>query len=311
MKNLNSKNKQYIKVWDFQNKKLEISPTGKEISFNSAQKNFIEKNWKDKRKKGWADSWIATIKKINFSNKRIKISSNAIKFSQVNGWLQSIENNLRKFPEVVPSISIGIFPVTSDGFLIFARRNLKELHAPGVWNIPGGYMNSLLVAGKENCSDTKYKKDKKVFDIKIQAELRVHKQEFYGLSKKEIKFSKPFALALGTYHSHEYEIALIGRLKKTKSEMKKHIRRWEFVKGLREHIEVKFVEIKDLEKLLEKQIKLYKKDQIKCKSKKEIFILDDNIGELLGGGYEKISGKKLDKNIVEKLKEKLKIEVVE
>ena len=308
---IDSKNKPNIKVWDFQNKNLEISPTGKEILFNSEQKNFIEKSWKDKKKKGWADSWIATIRKINFSKKKIKIISDAIKFSQVNGWLQSIENNLRKFPEVVPSISIGIFPVTSDGFLIFARRNLKELHAPGVWNIPGGYMNSLLVAGKENCSDSKYKKDKKVFSIKTQAELRAHKQEFYGLSKKEIKFSKPFALALGTYQSHEYEIALVGKLKKTKSEMKKHIRQWEFVKGLREHIEVKFVGIKDLEKLLENQIEIYKKNPIKYKSKKNIFILDDNIGELLGGGYEKISGKKLDKNIVEKLKEKLKIEVVE
>jgi len=239
----NVMHKKYIQVWNFQNKKLKINPTGKEIKFNSEQEKFIKNNWESKKENGWSDSWIATIKKIKFLKKKINITAGAIKFSQINGWLQDIKTNKKRFSKIVPSISIGIFPITSDGFLILTRRNVKELHAPGVWNIPGGYMNSLLVVGKEKCSDLKFRKDKRIFDIKTQAKLRAHKQEFYGLSEKEIKFSDPFALVLGTYHSYEYEIAIVGKLKKTKQEIKKHINKWEIVKGLKEHVEIKFIPV--------------------------------------------------------------------
>lgn len=291
-----------IDIYPFNGRKLNIIPTGDCFKPTEKQARYIAEKWKSKN--GWASSWIATARSISFSDTGVTINAGVTRFHETNGWLADIEQNGNLFPKYIPSISIGMFPVTLDDYLLVPRRNFTEVHAPGVWNVPGGYMNSMLVMGREGCDAEHFKKDPRVFDINFQRHARAHRQEFFGLTEDEIQFFPPHALVLGTYHSTEFEIGLIAKLKKTKEEMKEHIRKWEIAKGLPEHIHTEFVPLKDVPKLLENQPDTYKQNPLNHQpwDPTEIILLEDNVGELIGGGHKDMTGKNLPDGLLEKLR---------
>ena len=101
-------------------------------------------------------------------------------------------------------------------------------------------------------------------------------------------------------HSQEPEIAYVARLHKTAAQMGRHIRDFEVAKGTTEHSRADFVPIAELETLLVNQGDLLSANPRKYETDDptKLLLLDDNIGELIGGGYEALTGRQLGKGVV-------------
>ncbi len=304
---------------------VDITPTGEVLEMNPELSKFSEECWKPKKEKGYKSSWIPLVKKINTNaggdpckeGLAIRIDAGVMTYAQTNGCLQAIKQGKSFAPEAINNLSIGIIPITKDRYAMVSRRALDIDHAPGVWNFNGGYMTSLLIDSK-NCDDPKFITDPSLFDIYKQINSRIHKQEFQGLKEivgkdeeGDFKLEKfPDSLAFGFYHSLEMEIGWIADFKKTKKEMMEHIREYEIAGGKKEHSEVQFIPIEELETLVLNQPKLLNEDPVKYNSDdpRKLILLDDNIGELVGGSLSKIlkradlageTGKELSKKLNE------------
>ena len=120
----------------------------------------------------------------------------------------------------------------------------------------------------------------------------------------------PNSLAFGFYHSLEMELGWVVRFNKTKKEMQEHIREYE-VQGQKEHTEIAFLAIDDLDELLLNQGNLLNENPKTYNSKnpRKIILLDDNIGELIGGSYSQIfrqnyNSIKMEEKFIQPLKQK-------
>lgn len=297
---------------------IRIVSTGKTLETNSELTAYIEETWKPKSEKGWKSSWIHIVTKINESRMinspsdklRFNIEAGAMTYAQTHGCLEAIKQGKPFAPKAINNLSIGIIPITKDGYVILSRRNPKLDHAGGVWNFNGGYMTSLLI-DKANCDNLDFINDLRLFDINEQLKRRIHRQEFYGLNEDDLDIGiGPNSLAFGFYHSLEMELGWVVIFNKTKNEMQEHIRYYEF-QGQKEHTETTYLTIEDLEELLLNQGDLLNENPRTYNSKdpKKLILLDDNIGELIGGSYSQIKKEfyesyKMDRKFVEPLKRK-------
>src|SRR3989338_891321 len=286
-----------IVVYSFGNKnEVRVIPTGQTLTTNPELTAFIEEAWKPKAEKGRKNSWIPVVTKIHepfvvdiTGKSRFDIEAGAMTYAQTHGILQAIKKEKSFAPKAIHNLSIGVIPVTNDGYLLISRRNPKIEHAGGVWNFNGGYMASLLI-DRENCSDESFKDDKRLFNIRDQLERRIHRQEFYGLAEDELKITgSPNALAFGFYHSLEMELGWVVRFKKSREELQEHIREYE-IQGQKEHTETVYLAIEDLDELLLNQGELLNENPrtYTTQDPKKVILLDDNIGELMGGAYFEI-----------------------
>ncbi len=299
--------------------RVDVIPTGQLLTTNPELTAYIEEAWKPKAEKGWKSSWIPVVTRINeplglgpYSHGvRLEIDAGAITYAQTYGCLEAIKHNKHFAPKSVNNLSIGVIPVTNDDHLLISRRNPSLDHAGGVWNFNGGYMTSLLI-DKEHCDNPNFINDQRLFDINDQLKRRIHKQEFYGLTDNDIDITRsPNALAFGFYHSLEMELGWVVRFNKIKNEMQEHIRDYEISKGQKEHTEVVYLAIDDLDELLLNQGELLNENPrtYTTQDPRKIILLDDNIGELIGGSYfeirrESYNSNEMKERFVEPLRKK-------
>lgn len=242
-----------IDVYPFNGRTVSVVPTGRKLRLTGDLETFVEENWKGKEK--WDNAWIPLISEIKVDDDRVfdpyrgglgdvKISAGAISFKQTHGILQTINGNEKFAPSGIPNLSLGIIPVTTDGYTMISRRSSNQPHAPGVWNFNGGYMSSRFI-DRPNCSDQKFATDRRVFSIIEQLSIRAENQDYQGVNSHEMEFSEPSALAYGFLHSNEMELGIATRIAKTKSEMEKALRDFEDQNG-KEHSEVQYLRLEDL-----------------------------------------------------------------
>ena len=295
-----------LEIYPFQGRKLVINSTEEEPEINPELSQFIEEQWNP----SYSSAWMPHLRKLKFTPEKVFLEAGVMSYKQTAGMLKAIEQEKPFAPKLggVNNLSLSIIPITSDNHAVLTRRSLNVSHAPGVWNFPGGYMASHFISGGfKGCDDPKYKYDWRLFDPQWQLRRRAHNQEFHGLEEDDISFEeKPVALAWGFLHSQEPEIAYVARLKKTAEQMKGHIRSFEVEKGKSEHSRVDFVPITQLETLLANQGDLLSADPrtYETDDPTKIILLDDNIGELIGGGYSRLTGKAVPIGVADYLNNK-------
>lgn len=301
-----------IEVFSFYGEEVSVVPNGEVLRLSGELDRYVEEKWAPKREKKWKSSWIPLVSEINYHLGKFTIKAGAMTYAQTHGMLEAIKEGKSFTPKIsdipcIHNLSIGILPKivdpeTGETSLLVSQRDKGLNHAPGVWNCRGGYMTSLLF-DKANCDKPEYAQDKRLFDIHEQVRLRIEKQEFKDLGDKVELAPYPVALAFGFYHSLEMELGLVGTFRMSKEEMLEKARQHEVVKGQKEHSREMFVPANDLEKLLVNQGDLLKEDprNYETDDPTNIILLDCNIGELVGGGFEAITGSKLDSSVVKHL----------
>lgn len=304
--------KRLIDIYPFESREVKVIGDGENLRVAPEILEYIKEKWALKATKGWKSSWIPIISKICYytdfdgtNNKNlVDISAGIMTYAQTYALLQAMKEGKDFAPEVLNNLSIGVIPVTSDGYVVISRRSNDLDHAPGIWNFEGGYMTSLLI-DREYCDEEKYAFDPRLFDLNFQINARIHKQGFKWLREEDIKLAqRPSALVLGYTHSQEMEIGWVARLKKTKDEMQQHIGEHQITGGGREHNLTDFIAVEDLPKLIENQPEIWNYDPISFSSNSPLEkpFLDCNIGELIGGAYEEITGERFPEKVVRKLR---------
>lgn len=291
-----------IDIYTFEGKTVEIKPTGKRLTLNKKLRAWVDKQWAGKG--GWDNAWIPSLESIESCGTNVVIRSGVVSFSQTYGILQALENGLEFAPTSggLNNLSIGVFPITSDGFLAIARRS-GNVRASGIWNVPGGYMSSRFIAKDEGRepSELDYAFDARVFSVPYQLDVRVKRQEFFGLTADDFVLdSTPRTMAFGFKHSLEPELGVVARFKLTRKEFGQHA----VLGGKHEHSDITYVALEDIETLIKNQGDLIDADPRKYNTSdpRRIILLEDNIGELLGGVYEQITQRGLGDSTVEDLR---------
>ncbi len=317
METLNYMETKIIDVYPFDKKHdVKVFHSGiTRTDINSKLSKYIEEKWA--LKKGWKNSWIPLVTMIEYlpDNRGIKITAQAFTYAQTHGCLEAIKNKEVFAPKVdgVPAInnlSIGLIPrivdpATGEVFILISQRDKGLSHAPGVWNFRGGYMTSLLF-DRDNCDKPEYARDNRLYNIRTQADLRIRKQEFEDTGR-DVEFApNPSSLAFGFYHSLEMELGWVATFRKSREWILEHASEHEVVKGQKEHSKELFIPAKDLERLLLNQGDLLNVDPINYEpdDPTKIILLDCNVGELVGGAFEEITGRKLDPSVVKHLRKK-------
>ena len=285
-----------INIYPFDGKRVSVVPTEAKLELKGDLEEFVQENWKGKEK--WDNAWIPFATSMKTDAHNVIIKAGAMSFKQVNGILRTIEEDKSYAPVGIPNLSLGIIPVTTDGYTIISRRSPKQPHAPGVWNFNGGYMSSRFI-DRANCNNPKFASDLRVFSIKDQLSIRAQNQDYQGVSQEEISFSEPSVLAYGLLHSNEMELGVVARIAKTRNDLEKSLRYFED-QNKREHSEVQYLPLEDLPELIKYQANLVGTDPrtYDTKDPRKLLLLDDNLGELIGGVYEKMTGLKLPSDIV-------------
>jgi len=302
--------KKQIDIYPFNGKNVKITANGVNFVPNNELRDYIEKEWAPLKEKGYKSGWIPIASSILFEKDDIKVHAGVMNYKQTHGCLQAIKNH-KKFapkqkniPPAINNLSIGIAPITLDGYAILRRRAFN-LHAGGIWNFPGGYMTSLTF-DKKNCDKPEYSKDPRLFDIKFQLNQRVHQRELYGLNSEDIELEEnPSSLCWGFYHSFEMEFGFVARLKKTKKEVAGDLKEQALSSG-KEYSRLDFVPIESLKTLIKNQPSLLNENPLTYKTEdpRKLLLLDLHMGELIGGGLEKITREPLDSPITKELIQK-------
>ncbi len=286
-----------IEILPLNRREVKFTQTGERLSLRPEVSNFVNSQW-DAKRKGWDNGLMPLITGIELGQQTADIRAGVMDYKITSGLLDAIKAGSPQVPSYVNNMSIGVIPVTSDGYVMVTRRN-TNIHGGGVWNFNGGYMTSRLI-DKPNCSDQRYATDPRLFNPRDQLNLRIHGQEFFGLKEEDLKPEPhPSALAIGLYHSLEPELGWPVKFKQDKRQMEAALRETD------EHTRADFIPIEWIPALLKNQAGLLNKDPKTYESPKdprEIILLDDNIGELIGGAYEAISGSPIEPSIVEHLR---------
>ena len=289
-----------IDIYPFNGRSVSVVPTGAKLTLRGELEVFIEENWRGKEK--WDNAWIPLVSRIDVDDvkvpENVTIRAGAMSFKQTNGILQTIDRHLPFAPEGIPNLSLGIIPITSDGYTMISRRSPKQPHAPGVWNFNGGYMSSRFI-DRPNCSDSRFARDSRVFSIQEQLSIRAKNQDYQGVNPEDIEFSQPITLAYGLLHSNEMEMGIVAKIAKTKNEMEKALKDFEDQNG-KEHSEVQYPRVEDLLPLIRYQANLVGTDSktYSPRNPRELLLLDDNVGELIGGVYEAVTKTKLPEDTI-------------
>ena len=271
-------------------------PTGERFSARPEFSDFIDSQWEANRK-GWDNGFIPLVSRFALGEHTAAIEAGVMNYKQTSGWLDAIKAGSPKVPQFINNMSIGVIPVTSDGYVMATRRN-PNMHGGGVWNFNGGYMTSRLI-DKPDCANPKYTTDARLFNPHDQLNLRIHGQEFFGLGEKDPSPADyPSALAIGFYHSLEPELGWPVVFKQDKKQMEEALRE------TKEHTRADFIPIDELSTLVRNQAALLNEVPRKYDTgdPRQIILLDDNIGELIGGAYKEITGQDFNPSILEDLR---------
>ena len=293
-----------IDIFPFKERKVEIIPTGKVLQLNMELESFVKEQWAPKKEAGWKSSWIPLYSKIDFKDDEIKFEAGVMTFAQCFGIIKAIEQGKSFTPKAMNNLSVGAIPVTSDGYVMVSRRNVNLPNAGGVWNFNGGYVTSLLI-DKANCDDPKFITDPRVFDLEDQIRRRVFQYEFEYLQEEDVEISgRPDSLANDFYQSFMPQIGYVARINKSKKELIEITNAHESNEDAKEHTHRDFIHLEDLGSLLLNQGGLLNEDPTKYKTDdpRKIILLDENIGQLIGGSYKKITGQQLDPEFIERLR---------
>lgn len=304
-----------IDVYPFHEEEVSVVPNGEVLRLGEELNQYIEEKWAPKREKGWKSSWIPLVHSVNHNSaEEFTIEAGVMTYTQTHGMLEAIKEDKGFMPMVdgipgINNLSMGILPKivdpkTGETYLLVSQRDKGLSHAPGVWNCRGGYMTSMLF-DRENCNKPEYAQDPRLFDIHEQIRLRIERQEFKDLGDVAVELApNPVALAFGFYHSLEMELGWVGTFMMTGEEILRYASKHEIVAGQKEHSREMLVPANDLEKLLLNQVDLLGEDPrtYETDDPTKIILLDDNMGELIGGGFKEITGSKLDSSVVEHLR---------
>jgi len=303
-----------VDVMPFKGREVKIIPTGERPKINPELAAHNEAIWAPKKEKGYFNAWVPLVTSIGYTDEgSVDIGAGVMPFSDTVGFFEAVQNGEDYAPNSLNCLSVAVFPVTSDGHLFVSRRG-ESMTYPGVWNIPGGYMNSMLFAGRERCSEDEFTEDPRLFDIKGQALLRLYNQEFENLPEGVVTLREnPSALSFEYLRTHdggmvpwEMEIGIVGDFHMTKDELEQHINEYEVAKGQREHDSFQFVPVESLQKLVKNQINLIGVDSTSYdrRDPERIFLLDWNLGELVGGALKDITGEEVDESVLGDLRSK-------
>ena len=295
-----------LNIYPFNGRSVSVQPTFQPLVMSLELTAFAESDRFPFLK---YNSWIPLLSRIQFGETDVEVQAGVMNYLQTRGALEAIKSN-QPFAETlqgVNNLSIGVIPITSDGYIMMSRRNQNaQVHAGGVWNFNGGYMTSFLI-DREQCSTPQMARNPLLYDIHEQVRRRIHRQEFFGLKPEDISLAPfPNALAYGFYHSLEPEFGWVARFAKTKQEMLGHIADHEAAVGVKEHTRVDFLAVEDLEILLKNQAELLNANPLTYTTDdpRQVILLDDNIGELIGGAFKEITQRELDPSITPLLKSK-------
>jgi|SRR3989344_7322378 len=299
-------NRNRIDIYPLHELPLQITSVNEQLTLNPDLEKFVQESWNGKE--SWDNAWIPVVRDFGYIGdkqtdmhptaiSRFQINAGIMTYAQTHGILRAITENKPFAPSsgAIHNLSIGVIPVTSDGYVMLSRRSPDVSNAPGVWNFAGGYMSSRFLAKAEGkkASDPVYKTDPRVFDLSEQVRLRIQRQEFHGLTEADFTLEdRQAAIALGYKHSREAEIGWVAYFNMKRHELAKHVKDFEAHKGVEEHSRTDFLAVEDLDRLLMNQARLINVDPKFCDTKdpREAILLDDNIGELLGGAYKQLTG---------------------
>jgi len=125
-----------------------------------------------------------------FTKEEVLLNLGVMSYAQTNGCLEAIKRNMYFAPKqgFLNNLSVGILPITSDGYIPLMRRADDSSHCAGYWNPSSGYMTSMHMKDETHPVDYFcHLKDKNLFDIDWQLNARIFKQEFKNLKKEEIE----------------------------------------------------------------------------------------------------------------------------
>ncbi len=295
-----------IDIYPFGGRSVAVKPTGERLSTNPRLSGYIERQWNLKKDK-WVSSWIPLLSRIEFTDSDVFLEAGAMTYGQTWGCLEAIKSRQDFAPRhgYVNNLSIGLYLLTSDGYVPIARRD-AGLHCPRMWNFHGGYMTSMLLVDRREEAEKEHfaRKDSKIFDLQDQAMRRVQRQEILGLKQEDMQLAEnPIALAIGYSHSLEPEVAWTASLKKDRKEVAERLTEYEYAKGRKEHTRVDFVHKEELGKLLKNQGDLINSNPLTYNTDDptKLLLVDVNIGELIGGAYRQLANEELDEEIPEYL----------
>jgi len=291
-----------IHILPFDGRPIRIRRTGNKLFLNEELQSFSAS-----LPAPAYNSWIPMLERITYTPDHVELALGVMDYVQTAAALRAIKQDMPFAPadKIVNNLSIGIIPVTSDKYVMLTRRNQDpSVHAAGVWNFPGGYMASFFI-DREHCHDPEMADNPLLFNLEEQAKRRIHRQEFSGLPDGSVSLrAVPAALAIGYFHSLEPELGWVADFALNRSEMAEYIGQHEALRGVKEHTRLDFVAVEDLEQLLRNQTDLMNVDPITYDTTdpKMLILLDDNMGELLGGAYLQIAGKNLKDTSLGKLR---------
>lgn len=297
-----------IDIYPLKNRNVKISPAGELCQFNSELEAYINELWAPKQKAGWKSAWIPLMTNLSFDDADVKIKAKAITYAQTNGCLNSIIKKLPFAPPAgfVNNLSVGLIPMTNDGYIPISRRSLTASHCAGVWNIACGYMDTRFVEPTdiENIKHTK--EGSLLFSPYHILEKRMEKHDFIGVEKELISREEhPNSLTIGQYHALEPGFSWAGRLSLSKKELQERLTSGNDTAGRKEHESVTFVHVDDVENLLMNQPSVleYNPATYATNDPTKIILLDENIGGLVGGVFQKLTGRSISEQVIDKMRQ--------
>src|SRR3989344_8825257 len=126
---MNARSKTWIDVYPIDRKPVFITPTGVKLQTSPELTRHIDAVWKPQAEKGRKSSLIPLVERIDFGEDQVMILAGYAEYAQAAGNADAIARNLPFAPQQGFSnfLSVGVVPVTSDGFILLQRRSLDLL----------------------------------------------------------------------------------------------------------------------------------------------------------------------------------------
>jgi hypothetical protein len=294
-----------VEIYDLLGRELTIAPTKRLFRYNGEQEGFARTRWLEKRAK-WKDSITPAGKSINYTRDgKVIISADISNYSQHLGVIEAIQES-QPFASArgVNGLGVTCYVVSSDDKVILKRRPRDNPHAPSFYDgIGGGWMSSANITGMNTlCTDIALGLLDALYEPLWQAKKEYEEESHLG----EILFNldnKPSFICRGLGDGLNLGISYIGKATVKADDIIDAIQGYDRKGEVIEH-EGAFVtvDIGNLAKLLETQIKLQKLPREKMKD----YIVNSDgtdapmVDEYFGGfwaAYGKITGHPLPQSL--------------
>lgn len=277
----------WVDVYPFNEKTLLVQNTGARVSLGKELSDHCSELWAPKAAKHWANSWVAFMQGLHFSERIIHAEMGAMPFSFVSGIDDAMMKGKFFAPEqgYVNSLSVGFLTATSDEMIILQRRP-EDVNCPNILiHEPCGYMATMYVVPRAECDDPKHADNWKLFNLKEQLDYR--KREVaatFGLPPEAVEYEPQQDLLACGWSSWEMYFSTTGRMNAKSTDLK-----------LPANQEIFFVPFEYLRELINNQGKLSKVNPIgyRPSDPRDIPLIDESLVGLIWG-YKKLTGEKLD-----------------